>query len=602
MGIRSIFSVLLLCLFSVGASAANTFEGYSFTLDADDSVSCPIKYLTANAVEVFVAGTNLSQPARDLKACNGSSVQGSKVNTNGDGRWCFEGPEKLYEIKLSTGAQWLWYPTTPQTGFVNVKDFRPVTRSADGSYTFSEPKDYTKTFRNAIQFLTARRGGTLTIPDGDYTVGTLDGERRDPTYQAITLSSGLQIQGAGMNTSQSDTRLPTRYSPTRIRVRHPNQTIFRIGGCTDQITIQQMELMGNGHLAGEAKRDSTGTYGIEGRGLWALNARTKAEAPNSSQVFRFDSLTFQNLDKGIFVHNVGDENCKSDIQLCNAWQFDYVAVENSRFVNNKTGIFIDTGNTEWLISKNHFSYLAQNAPGDGIRIKNGGAILIQQTFGGGYNYGEHIGGTFIYVDAVGQLTIVSSGSERGKRSLYTNPLGAVGTEMITVIGGGFGDPVELNGNLNYTSVGMHYGPNTIKAAPTVTVTSTGDRFCYDPRVYPGHCKDQAGKTLSAPNVLGGRVMFQTGRLPEGNGPERIDGKPNIFGYDLEMRDGLIQHDPNITFSDITKWAQGGDGRPPVRDGALVYCKDCRRGSECSQGSAGKDGAFAKRINGRWMCD
>jgi hypothetical protein len=35
---------------------------------------------------------------------------------------------------------------------------------------------------------------------------------------------------------------------------------------------------------------------------------------------------------------------------------------------------------------------------------------------------------------------------------------------------------------------------------------------------------------------------------------------------------------------------------------LVYCKDCRRGNVCSQGQAGSDGAFAKRINGQWRCD
>lgn len=598
---------ILICglyvIFSIySALAQNKYEGYSFTLDANDSGECPIKYLAANSVEVFVAGTNFSQPATGLKSCNGSNVQGNRINPNGDGRWCFQGNETIYEIKLSTGAKWLWYPITSQTGFFNLKDFRPVTRSTDGKYTFSEPKDYTNTFRNAMQFITARQGGTLLIPDGDYTVGTLDGEQRDPSYKAITLSSGIHIIGAGMNSSQSDIPMPNRFSPTRIRLRHPNQTIFRIGGCTNKVTIQQLELMGNGHLAGERPRDSTGTYGIEGRGLWAYNSRTKVESDNSSQIFRFDSLTLQNLDKGIYVHNINDENCKPEIQRCTMWQFDYVTVENSHFLNNKTGIEIDTGNTEWLISKSLFSYLAKNAPGDGIRIKNGGAIMIQQTFGGGYDYGEYIGGTFIYVDTVGQLSILSSATERGKRSLYTNPRGAIGSMMVTVMGGGFGDPVELNGNLNYTSTGMSYGPNTIKAAPTVNITSMGDRFCYDPRILPGRCKDDAGQTILSPSYVGGRVMFQTGRLPEGTGPERIEGKPNIFGYDLEMRDGLIQHDPNITFADITKWAAGEGGRPKVRDGATAYCKDCRRGGECTQGTAGRDGAFAKRINGRWMCD
>jgi hypothetical protein len=66
----------------------------------------------------------------------------------------------------------------------------------------------------------------------------------------------------------------------------------------------------------------------------------------------------------------------------------------------------------------------------------------------------------------------------------------------------------------------------------------------------------------------------------------------------------MQFDPNITFKDITAWAAGGGDRPRLADGAVVYCKDCRRAGSgtCSQGTAGTDGGFAKRINGQWRCD
>ena len=97
-------------------------------------------------------------------------------------------------------------------------------------------------------------------------------------------------------------------------------------------------------------------------------------------------------------------------------------------------------------------------------------------------------------------------------------------------------------------------------------------------------------------------MFETGRVGEDTGPNRIDGRPNFFGYNVQIGDGLLQFDPNITFGDITKWAAGQGTRPRAEDGALVYCKDCRRGGVCSQGQAGSDGAFAKRINGQWRCD
>lgn len=595
---------IVMTALSIAAYGQNRYEGYSLTVEADNSGICPLRYLPSsgagNAVDIYVAGTNQSVKATGITACNGSTLQGSKAITNGDGRWCFSGPETMYDIKLTTGITYLWYPNTKDSGFYNVKDFRPVTRTADGKYNFTEPADYTRTFKNAIAYIATRQGGTLRIPDGDYIVGTTDGNTRDPNYQAITLPSGINIIGAGSNASVANSNLPWRLSPTRIRLRHPNQTIFRIGGCTNQVTVKDLELLGNSALYGEANRDTTGNYGIEGLGKWSKDARTGAEAPNSSQIFKFENVTFQNLDKGIFVHNIGDDNCDSNKQVCKSWQFDYIKVDHGFFLNNKTGIFVDTGNTDWTIANSVFYYIASNAPGDGIRVKNAGSMLIQQTWGGGYDYGAAIGGTFLYIDTIGHITIVNSGGERGQRSIYTNPLGMISNVMMTMIGGGFGDKLELHGYVNFISSGNLYGANAIQADPTVTITSTGDRFCYDPRLTA--CRDSSGQIVNRPNFNGGRMMFQTGRLPEGSGGSRIEGKPNLFGYNVELRDGLMQYDSNVTFSDIQKWASGGDGRPPVQDGAFVYCKDCRRGGECSQGSAGRDGAFAKRINGRWLCD
>ena len=594
----------ILLLTTAHAYGQNRFDGYSLTVEANNDGLCPLRYLPSagggNAIEIFVAGTNQSVKATGITACNGSSMQGTnKTFTNGDGRWCFQGSEPMYEIKLTNGAVHLWYPTTSRdTGFYNLKDFRPVTRSGYGKYNFTEPADYSRTFRNAVTYIAARQGGTLQIPDGDYILGTLDGERRDPNYQAITLPTGINVVGAGANLSVANTNLPNRLSPTRIRLRHPNQTIFRIGGCTNQVTVKDLELHGNSAVYGEPQRDTTGNYGIEGLGKWAKDAR--GEFPNSSQLFKFENVTFQNLDKGIYVHNINDDNCRPNEQVCKSWQFDYVKVDHGFFINNKTGIFVDTGNTDWTISNSVFYYIASNAPGDGIRVKNGGSMLIQQTWGGGYDYGASIGGTFLNIDTIGTLTIINSGGERGQRALYTNPLGMLSNVMITMIGGGFGDKVELHGYVNFISTGNMFGANAITADPTVTITSTGDRFCYDARLTA--CTDRTGRVLNRPDFNGGRMMFQTGRLPEGSGPSRIEGKSNVFGYNVELRDGLMQYDPNVTYQMIQNWAAGRDGRPPVQDGAIVYCKDCIRGPECRQGSAGRDGAFAKRINGRWMCD
>ncbi|MGH9820051.1 MAG: hypothetical protein ACRD43_07755, partial [Pyrinomonadaceae bacterium] len=84
----------------------------------------------------------------------------------------------------------------------------------------------------------------------------------------------------------------------------------------------------------------------------------------------------------------------------------------------------------------------------------------------------------------------------------------------------------------------------------------------------------------------------------------LDARANFFGYGLEIGNGLMQLDPNVTFSDITKWATGPNDKPQLKDGAIVYCKDCKKNTTgiCAQGRTGVDGAFAKRINGQWRCD
>ncbi len=603
----AVLSVLgLVFLLFTDVYSQNKFEGYSVVVEANSAGACPVWYLPSvnngNAVEVFFAGTNQRAPA-DLTACDGSIIRnGNSVIPNENGRWCFNGPERFYDVKFRNGDAYLWYPMTKDTGFYNVKDFRPVTRSGGltPQYTFTDPSDWTSTIRNAIAFIAARQGGTLRFPDGDYVVGTIDGNRRDPKFEAITLPSGIVIEGASSNFSVPTANHPMSKSASRIRLRNNNQTIFRIGGCTNQVVVRQIELLGNSALFGETNRDSTGNYGIEAMGKWAL----KPEAPNSSYGIKVENVTFQNLDKGFYLHNANDSNCDSRTQYCDAWQFDYVAVDHGIFLNNKTGIWIDSYNTEWKITNSFFGYVASNAPGDGIRIKKGGVILIEQTFGGGYNYGPQIGGTFLNIDTAVSVSVISSEAERGQRSIYTNPLGSISSMMLNVAGSVFDDKIDLNGRLNFISSGNFYGAKTIDAEPSVSISSIGDRYCYDSMVLKGRCVDQSGRNIADPGVTGGRRMFETGRVGEDTGPDRIEGRPNFFGYNVRIGDGLLQFDPNITFKDLQAWAAGSGTRPRVEDGAFLYCKDCRKNNSgiCTQGIAGSDGAFAKRINGQWRCD
>lgn len=591
-------------------SAQNKFEGYSLTVEADGGGACPIRYLPGvgdgNAIDVFLAGTSQRDQAARLTGCDGSRVEGSKVLTNSDGKWCFSGEEDVYEIRLRNGISYLWPALNKNSGVYNVKDFRPVTRTAGPTprYVFSEPSDYTKTIKNAIAYIASRQGGVLRFPDGDYIVGTLDGSRRDPSYQAITLPSGIVLEGTSWNQSIPTTNLPPRASATRIRLRHENQTIFRIGGCTNNVTVRQVELLGNSGLYGEPARSHSGNYGIEAVGKWAINPATGEQTPNTTQGIKVENVVFQNFDKGFYVHNANDKACVSREQACGQWQFDYVVLDHGIFINNKTGLWIDTYDTDWVIRNSFFAYVASNAPGDGIRLEKAGNMLIEQTFGGGYNYEAQVGGTFLHVDTATSVTIIASAAERSRRSIYTNPAGSITSMMFNVIGSTFGDKIDLNGRLNYVSSGNFYLARTLDAEPSVTITSVNDRYCYDSQVLPGRCTDEAGRTVENPGITGGRRMFETGRVGEATPGNQIEGKPNFFGYNVRIGDGLLQLDPAIGFKDITAWAAAGGTRPRVEDGALVYCNDCRKTGAgiCSPGTLGKDGAFAKRINGQWRCD
>ena len=610
------FCTILLFLAAITAYGQNRYDGYSLDVGVDSVANrgaCPVRFLPQereqNAIEVYLAGTNMQTPATGLTGCKLSKVQGNRVLASPENqKWCFDGPEELYEIKLSNGNSYLWPAVGRETGLYNVKDFRPVRRVAGPKpeYVYSEPADYTMAIRNAMMIMASRQGGTLYFPDGDYIIGTTDGNTRDTSFEAITVPSGVNIIGASSNYSVSTTNMPNEKGATRIRLRNDKQTIFRIGGCTNSVTIRNIELLGNSALFGEARRSIAGTYGVEALGMWAINPATKVHSYNQSQFFRFENVVFQNFEIGIFAHNANQANCNAANQLCNGWQFDNIRVDHGIFMNNGTGIMLDTFNSDWTIANSQFNFITAVPPGNGIHVKRGASMLIENTFGGGYDYNTLVGGTFLYIDSIGTVTLIGSSAERVQRSIYSAPYGAVSSQMVTVIGSVFGEKIELHGRMNYTSTGNHYFGKTITAGPQVTINSVGDKFCYDPLTFPGQCIEgqNAAKPVNNPGFEGGRVMFRSGRMPEGQGKDRINRQPNFFGYDVEIGDGLLQHDPNTTFSGITALAAPAETGSRVKDGAIVYCKDCKKSNTgvCTQGQAGTDGAFAKRINNQWRCD
>src|SRR5205085_12615844 len=121
--------------------------------------------------------------------------------------------------------------------------------------------------------------------------------------------------------------------------------------------------------------------------------------------------------------------------------------------------------------------------------------------------------------------------------IYTNPAGSIASMMMTVVGSVLGDKIELHGRMNFVSTGNFFGASSVIADPTVAITSVGDRFCYDSAILPGKCTDLSGRNVADPGIVGGRVMFETGRVGEDTGPNRIAGRANFFGYNVQIGDG-----------------------------------------------------------------
>ncbi len=67
----------------------------------------------------------------------------------------------------------------------------------------------------------------------------------------------------------------------------------------------------------------------------------------------------------------------------------------------------------------------------------------------------------------------------------------------------------------------------------------------------------------------------------------IENNAGKVNYEVDVRGGIRQS--GVTFSNL----------PAVDNGYLIYCVDCRIVNPCA---AGGTGAFAKRLNGTWVCN
>lgn len=603
---------------AVNLKAQNKFEGYNIIVDATETqreATCAIRYVPPST-QVTIKDLNGNTPL-NIKPCGDSGTRISNMsvatgtatfNAAIDGKWCFIGEDKMYQISFAGDSftknlTYNWIATPSQPGFYNVKDFGAV---GDGM------TDDTIAIKSALAYIGSRNGGTLNFPEGDYFIAG----GGDPYFKGITLPTGAILVGAGRTITGGPTNNALKKGGTRITLAGPNRAIFRIGECTQGVSIRNMELYAI---------SSVNTYGIEAVGAYL-----------TSEGFLFEWIAFSNFYRGIYAHGlpITTEN----------WQFDFIKVLNCHFIYNQdAGIWIDTRNTEWKISGCFFvnPKATQQVKGNSIYIFRAGAILIEHTYSGGFPTAR--GGDFItMID--GSLTVINSQCEAMTRSLvYGEATGAGNYSYpLNLIGNVFGDPIDITKRITVVSSGNLYYADSFRSVESVRIYSTGDRFCYDGYVL--------GCTKPAPQAgfVGGTVMFMTGQPTEGSVP----GRPMVIGTDTEIKSnspvnaqtdssrpvlslssnntqkpllslGDAQSGYKLTF-DNRNWLMFQSGSPTQRkgyrfdapvqlpnlrltefqntqagNGSMVFCTDCQRNSTpCRTGGNGSPAMF---VNGTWEC-
>lgn len=544
-----------LFVFSINVSAQNRFEGFNIFLSVPEDQkgpTCTVRYVPPTT-DIVISDLDPSTPM-NIKPCGGSDSKvsftgGSTGSVRASGsnyKWCFEGEDKLYRISFKGDAtagtviyNWIATPDARSLGTYNVKDFGA---KGDGI------TDDSIAIQSAFAFMATHNGGTLNLPEGNYLVGG------SPGYKGLTPPSGTVVQGvAGFQTGSYSNNV-VQTPPSRITLRGANKAIFKIGECTDRITIKDMELF---------SETGDNTYGFEAVGGYT-----------SSQEHNFDRVTFTGFYRGIYAHGLP--------QVQQAWQFDYIKVNNCRFTSNRdAGIYINVRYSDWKIQSSLFinppKKAGQNA--NSIHADHMAMLMVQDTYSGGFP--SALGGTFLDIVDSANITVIGCQTEAMTHTMVINPDNIPGigdySYPITFINNIFGIQSVFNGARNFISIGNQYDANSFKANADTRVYSTGDRFCYN------------GNTLGCQGVTRtffdkATVIFMTGEV----GENAVKPYPTFFGTDVKFGSGVQM--PSFQLGQIPA---------SQTNGSLVYCQNCRRSTTPCQ--AGGTGAPAMMVNGQWSC-
>jgi hypothetical protein len=345
---RIVGVVLVASLFTLNVLSQNKFDGIArnngdYCVVGTGDVVVKTKDVNNNLVNA----TGLSQ----CSGITGVGINGNVVTPrSGDRYFCFSGLEQNYYLTIGTNPAYKWLAENLRSteGIYDLEEFGA---SRDSSINNTYP------IKNAIVYIGTRpeSGGKLKLPNGIFKVdsGTLPSTQPNNVSDSlpIFLPPGIALEGTNGKSS---------YSSSRIQVEQENKTIFKIGGCTNFVTIRHLGLVTPLIAVGNPPQYEwrSGTKAIYAEGA----------APNSSHHFVFSGLTIEGFEEGIRALGT-DPN--------HDWQFDNINLENSNISGCRYPVRNGTNNSNWQISNttiNTMNNVFNTIRGVGILIERGGGI------------------------------------------------------------------------------------------------------------------------------------------------------------------------------------------------------------------------------------
>jgi hypothetical protein len=447
-------------LLAVSAVAQNEFDGVA----RENGNYCSLSLSTV--ITVFVKNSdNDLVDATGLTQCPGVTDVGISENVitprvgtatmPKDNYFCFVGSAKEYYLEIGASQppyKWLAESLRTREGIYDLEEFGAVKNTSLNN---------TYALKNAMVYIGSRpsSGGKLEIPNGVFKVsGPLPPSQPRHVFDTlpIVLPPRIQIDAVVENMG----------------------TVFKIGECTDFVTIRDLGLVTPSEGIGNPPQYQ---YRIGTKAIYATGA-----SPKSSQHIVFSGLTIQGFEEGISV--LGTDIYKD-------WQFDTVKLENSE-IQGLYPIRIDTQNSDWQVSNttiNTMNNVGNTMRGIGIWIQRGGLITLDNIFGGAPKIpGSIINRSlrpeaFIKVSGPASLNIRASQTEETDNSIvydFFNPFQDTERGFLTLTGNVFGDPILIKQSVAFVSTGNLYLSNTVQVqgvaqggnSKVTQIYSYGDTF------------------------------------------------------------------------------------------------------------------------------